>query len=279
MNKFFLLLGFIVLFPYMKTEISELPHSDLSVCDINEKAFTEGEFIKYKLYYNWGIIWLSAGEMTFSVKEDQGQLYLLTEGYTYPSYEWLFEVNNRYESWLDPETLLPLRSVRSIQEGDYSLYDEVEYHRAAGVAVSHRAKKKGQPLKKIEYEIDDCAHDLLSILYSARCVPFDLERHQKGTEIPIPLFFDKKEYDLSLIYRDHQANKKIKDLGHFDVLRFSPYLPDSDYFKGGDEMEIWVTNDKNKLPLYIESPLKVGKVKAILTEYDGLKYPLNAKNK
>jgi len=154
MNKFFLLLGFIVLFPYMKTEISELLHSDLSVCDINEKAFTEGEFIKYKLYYNWGIIWLSAGEMTFSVKEDQGQLYLLTEGYTYPSYEWLFEVNNRYESWLDPESLLPLRSVRSIQEGGYSLYDEVEYHRAAGVAVSHRAKKKGQPLKKIEYEIE-----------------------------------------------------------------------------------------------------------------------------
>jgi len=268
------------LFPFGKEQASPPSNGgDLSVCDITEKAFTEGETIKYKLYYNWGFIWLTAGEMTFTVKQDDGHIHLKTNGHTYASYEWLFKVNNRYESWLDPESLLPIRSVRDIMEGDYALYDEVFYDREAGKAISHRAKRKGDSLTRKEFAIDHCAHDLLSILYSARCVPFDINQHKKGTEIPIPLFFDKKEYDLSLIFRERNPDMKIKELGRYDMLRFSPYLPDSDYFNGGDEMEIWVTNDANKLPLYIESPLKVGKVKAIISEYAGLKYPLTSQSK
>ena len=36
-------------------------------CRIDSKAFAPGEVITYKAYYNWGFIWLHAGEVEFNV--------------------------------------------------------------------------------------------------------------------------------------------------------------------------------------------------------------------
>ena len=42
-------------------------------------------------------------------------------------------------------------------------------------------------------------------------------------------------------------------------------------------MNVWVTDDENKIPLLIESPVSVGSVKAVLKEYNGLRYDMTAK--
>jgi hypothetical protein len=80
-----------------------------------------------------------------------------------------------------------------------------------------------------------------------------------------------------LTYKEHIPRQKVKKLGKFDVLRFSPELITGNLFDEGDEANIYVTNDENKLPVLIESPLSVGKVKVVLKEYEGLKYPLKAR--
>ncbi len=69
--------------------------------------------------------------------------------------------------------------------------------------------------------------------------------------------------------------KKIKGLGSFDVLNISPDLIEGHVFEDGDKMNIWVSNDSNRIPLLIESPLAVGSVKAVLKSHQGLKYELN----
>jgi hypothetical protein len=42
-------------------------------------------------------------------------------------------------------------------------------------------------------------------------------------------------------------------------------------------INIWASDDENRVPLLIESPLSVGLVKAILKKYDGLAHELSAK--
>ena len=37
-------------------------------------------------------------------------------------------------------------------------------------------------------------------------------------------------------------------------------------------MNIWVSDDENKVPLMIESPVTVGSVKAVLQSYSGLRH-------
>ncbi len=51
-----------------------------------------------------------------------------------------------------------------------------------------------------------------------------------------------------------------------------PDLVTANVFKDGNRMNVWVTNDGNKLPLLIESPLSVGSAKAVLKSYSGLRY-------
>ena len=39
----------------------------------------------------------------------------------------IYEVNDIYESWVDPETFLPIKSIRNVREQKYRFYDEVTY--------------------------------------------------------------------------------------------------------------------------------------------------------
>ena len=39
----------------------------------------------------------------------------------------IYEVNDVYESWVDPETFLPEKSIRNVKEQKYRFYDEVTY--------------------------------------------------------------------------------------------------------------------------------------------------------
>jgi hypothetical protein len=141
--------------------------------------------------------------------------------------------------------------------------------------VSLRGKSK-DIATPTEYKIDQCMHDILSILYFTRNVDFN--QLTAGTNIPVKIFIDKETWPLKVKYLGRETNKKIKGLGRFRTIQFSPQVIDNDfYFKKGSEMKAWASDDKNKIPLMIESPLSVGSVKAVLKSYKGLKHNMSAK--
>jgi hypothetical protein len=49
-------------------------------------------------------------------------------------------------------------------------------------------------------------------------------------------------------------------------------------FKDDAKMTVWVSDDQNRIPVLIESPVSVGSVKMVLKEYWGLKYDFKAKD-
>jgi hypothetical protein len=68
-----------------------------------------------------------------------------------------------------------------------------------------------------------------------------------------------------------------KELGSYNCIKFSPLLVEGSIFKAGEGMTVWASDDENKLPVYIETPIIVGTVKVMLQSYNGLKYPERAK--
>lgn len=243
-------------------------------CRSENVSFQAGEEIVYKLYYNWNFVWLSAGEVVFSVRDNGSTYHISAHGQTYKSYEWFYKVRDRYDTYIDKKTLLPLVSIRDIQEGGYRLYDRIEFDHTKGKAVSFRGKTKATAKQTI-YDIDTCMHDLLSILYFCRNIPFD--QIPANSEIPIKIFMDKEVWPLQVHYRGKEAAKKIKGQGKFKVIHFTPDVIEGDYFVEGTDMHIWVSDDANKIPLMIESPVSVGSVKAVLKSYKGLRYDMNAR--
>ena len=66
-------------------------------------------------------------------------------------------------------------------------------------------------------------------------------------------------------------------LASSDAHVIQPELIAGEVFDEDSYMTIYVSADDNRLPLVIESPLIVGKMKAVLYDFKGLKYDLDAK--
>ncbi len=247
---------------------------EVKLCEIENRTFVPGEEITYKLYYNWNFIWLSAGEVTFKVKDMGSKYHLSAVGRTYKSYEWFFKVRDYYDSYVDKESLLPLVSVRDVQEGGYTLYDRVAFDQEEKVARSTRGKSRKET-KTTEYQIESCMHDILSIIYFTRNIEFN--NLEKNSQIPIKIFMDNEVWPLRVRYKGKEQKKKIKDNGTFKTIKFSPEVIAGQVFNEDTEMNVWVTDDKNRIPLLIESPVAVGSVKAVLKSYKGLRYDMDAK--
>ncbi len=243
-------------------------------CSIENTTFKVGEEVVYKLYYNWGIMWVSAGEARFKVGENGDQFHFVVDGRTYKSYDWAFKVRDRIESYVDKESLLPNKAIRDIHEGKYHLYENVTFDQNNGTADYLRGKNKNAT-KRENLQVSECIHDLLSAIYYTRNVNF--EDLPKNHAVPIKFFLDREEYSVKVTNNGKDPSKKIKGMGKYKTFELSLSLVAGEVFNEGDEMKIWVSDDENRLPLMIETPIAVGSVKVILKSYKGLKYPFTAK--
>jgi len=241
------------------------------VCSTQNNTFESGEKLVYKLFYNWGYLWLAAGEVEFTVKDLGEEYHLSAVGKTYSSYEWFFKVRDHYQAFIDKETLLPKRSIRKVKEGGYQLYEEMDFDQEGRKITSNRGKFEDKTKKGV-FAVDDCMHDVLSIIYYLRNI--DQETLAANDYVNMKIFMDKKPWELKLTYKGKQKSKKIKGLGKFNTLAISPELITGDVFPEGSEMRVFASDDQNRIPLMIESPVSVGSVKAVLKSYSGLKYDL-----
>jgi hypothetical protein len=252
-----------------------IPVADDDLCSIHNSSFKDGEELTYKVYYNWNFVWISAGEITFKVLDQGDKYYINAKGRTYNSYDVFFKVRDEFKVWVDKKTMLPTTSVRSVQEGGYQLYDMMKYDFNKMEIRSYRGKDKDNT-RQLVYDIDNCMHDVLSIIYYVRNK--DYGKMKAGTDIPVRVFLDKEKYSLKAKYVGKET-KEIKDLGTYKTLKLMPEVVSGEVFTDPSGMTIWATDDENRLPLQIESPLSVGSVKAVLKSHKNLRYAVTAKVK
>ena len=125
-------------------------------------------------------------------------------------------------------------------------------------------------------EITSCTYDVLSIIYYARNINYDA--YQVNDTIPVTVIMDNEVFNIYFRYKGKEK-KKIKDFGTFDCIRFGVFLVEGDLFEEGEDMDVWVTDDKNKIPVLIESPILIGSVKARIVGIKGNRNPVTALRK
>lgn len=242
-------------------------------CVLPNTAYQPGEKMVFTFNYNWKALWLRAGEMTFRVREasfaGNPAYHLHVEGVTYRSYEWFYKVHDIYESYIHPETMMPYRFNRDVYEGGYTIRDMYDFS-------ADRQQVFTQDFKKNQldtFAVHACVHDVVSAIYYARNI--DYTAYQPGDKIPVDVFIDRKVYHLYIRYVGKTTIKTR--LGNFRVVELKPLLLDNDYFDGGEEMTLYVTDDANRIPVRVESPLTVGSIKVDLIAYGGVRHPFTAR--
>ncbi|MGB0839262.1 MAG: DUF3108 domain-containing protein [Chitinophagales bacterium] len=255
----------------------EVPYEQ---CDVKSYTYQNGEHLEYKVYYNWTALWLTAGRVVFDASESylKGKTvnHLTAVGTSASSFSWFYTVEDRYETYIDPATSKPMKFYRNVQEGSYSLQNQLSFNHSNRQANIDYLIRKGETRTKDEkMDITECTQDLLSSIYYTRNL--DYSALNVGDRVPIDLFSDGTIYNANLTYLG--TDKLKTDFGTFRCIKVSPSLLESNAFDDEDYMVIWATDDKNRLPLLIESSIRVGSIKAYLQSYDNIKYPLTSKLK
>ena len=85
------------------------------------------------------------------------------------------------------------------------------------------------------------------------------------------MFFDDENYGFKLQYLGTETIDT--DFGKIESIKFRPYVMAGRVFKEEESLTLWVSKDKNKIPLRIKADLRVGSLRADLEAFKGLKHP------
>ncbi len=84
------------------------------------------------------------------------------------------------------------------------------------------------------------------------------------------MFLDDQVYD---IYIRYMGKEEVSTrFGKFRAIKFKPLLIKGTIFEGGEKMTVWVSDDANKVPLRVDSPISVGSIKVDMVDYKNLRY-------
>jgi Protein of unknown function (DUF3108) len=236
---------------------------------IHNTTTQNSELLVYNVFYNVAGIYVNAGTATFtnSLERMNGRpvYHVAAVGETNSSYDWIYKVRDRYETFMDTATMEPIKFIRNISEGSYKKYENINFNRTAGTAVT------GQGV----YKVPSCIQDVISAIYYARNI--DFSKYKPGDRVPFSMFLDNEVYSMYVRYMGKEDVKTR--YGKFRAIKFKPLLVKGSIFEGGEKMTVWVSDDANHIPLRAESPILVGSVKVDMMSYRNLRYPLSSLKK
>ncbi len=235
-----------------------------SFCGIKNVAFNVSEEVTFKVFYAVAGIYVDAGNATFTSKLEtvnSRPVYHITgEGKTNSSYNLIYKVHDKYETFIDTATMQPLKFLRNVNEGGHKIYQNYSFNKAANTVVTQDGV----------FKVPACVQDVVSAMYYARNI--DFSKLRPDDKIPFSMFLDNEVYNMYIRYVGKEEVKT--KYGKFNAIKIKPLLLKGQIFDGGEQMTVWVSDDANHIPLRIESPLVVGKVKIDMMSHANLRHPL-----
>lgn len=235
--------------------------------NFEKSAYTSGESLVYSLNYGF----ITGGKGFLSVKDSMVNgvktHHVVAKGETVGVADALFKIRDRYESFIDPNSDLPVKAVRSIKEGRYRYYNEVLFDHDS---LKVNSQKSGS------HTVPNKIQDILSAFYFARKHKFN-DNLKKGEIIEFMTYFSDELFPLRIRYRGIETIKT--KFGKIECYKFSPVTEVGRAFKTEDDMHVWISRDDNRIPVRIKFELAVGAFTCELDNFRGLKHPMKSVRK
>lgn len=234
---------------------------------ITNNSFKGGEKLNFRVHYgliNAGIITMKVDAATAAIN-GRTTYHVTVDGETLKSFDWAYKVRDKFESWVDNQALAPLRYAKTVRENKYFNED---------LAVYQHDKKKMRNSKG-DLAMPAYTQDIASALYYARNLDYTTAYINKV--YPIDIYLDNKVYNLNFTYLGKETIST--DLGKVKCIKLRPKLVVDRVFKSSNDMTVWISDDKNHIPIRVQSAIKVGSLKVDITKYENLKNAFDAKVK
>jgi hypothetical protein len=222
----------------------------------SSNTFVPGEVIEYKIYWV-GIPIAWARITTDTVVEEERELIRITMiAHTYKTYTHIFEVDDKTEVIIDPETALPIRHDWIINEGTIHKSHLTTFYHDKKVAVFQDRISKD--IREIPIESD--TQEVFSFIYGNRSADIEKLAARKHR-----LLVTGKLYDLELKISDHD---KIR-LPHFGKVASMEIEPIADFdgiFLRKGKVFFWISKEPTRVVTYIKTRVALGRITAKIHE-------------
>lgn len=230
---------------------------------IVEPVFKPGEQLSYRLKY--GIFTAAIAELnvesTDRKYEGKPAYHIIVDSKTAGTFNVFYKVHNRYESYIDQKSLMPYFYTEDRHEASYKHSDNVTFDHTTNKITANKGV----------YPFKGKVFDFVSAYYFARSI--DVSRLKIRERFDLQYFLEDGTHTLRITYVGKE--KMDCSMGTFNCLKFSPTIIPGRIFKKDSKLYLWITDDKNRIPVKANVGLIVGSVTMDLTGAKNLKFPLN----
>jgi hypothetical protein len=244
------------------------------------QLYHPGERLYYRVAYRAKMIPnTEMAEVTIETEHDElngrPTYRVRGNGRTLSIFKWFFNLNDTYRIWVDTLTLRTLRFESDIYEGGYTFRSNYHYD-WDNYRVYTWSQSRNRPPRTKSMPLTDQSKDAVSLYFGLRSVPLDTFNDQRPRELEMVLDDTIRTLKYRFIGREEC---RVPRRGLYRTLKFACTLGSSEEFSftNGSEFFIWISDDENKVPIMLSSPIRVGSIRAYLRDYEGLKYPMSSK--
>jgi hypothetical protein len=238
---------------------------------VTNDAFQAGEIVDYRVHYGA----MSAGVAHLEVKPQLVNVngrpcfHMVGVGVSSKAFSLFFKVNDRYETFVDAETLIPHKFKRRIEEGSFKHYIEVEFDQTKHTASERSTTVPGPVI----HDVPAYVQDVMSAFYFARTQ--DYSNAKPGDITHMENFIDHKVHDLDVQF----IGREVIEVGgiKYRTVKLKPLVKEGGIFTHEGEMFLWVSDDENRIPIRVESGLVIGSVQVDYVKATNLKHPMTSR--
>jgi hypothetical protein len=241
---------------------------------VKNESFTKGEVLHFKMTYSFFTVGKGSAQI-------QPKLYKLNNRECYKvdihaktvgMVDWVTDINDQFGAYIDTVSLLPHMFYRKIREGRYKKDEQTYFdQQEKKIKVIVADKNTGKWKDPLFYDAPPSIRDMVGGFLYLRVM--DFSKLRENDTVTVTGFFEDEFYKLKIIYKGKETIKT--KVGKVRTLVFKPVMPKNQLFDGENSITAYFSDDKNRIPVKIDAQMFVGSAGVELTDYSGLRNPLN----
>jgi len=236
---------------------------------LSSKSFMSGEHLVFQASYNMSGVLTTFAEVNMKVAtvktSKNSYLHLKCTANTYKKWDGFFKIRDLYEAYVSPYSLKPSLYKRDNNENG-TIRKEKYIYKGNNIQSTYVRGKSGDV--KANFTIPANTRDIVSTIYYIRNLP--IENANTGDQKDFNVVFDRKTKFATLTFMGTEIVSTI--LGNKKCYKIGVSLKKDKLLKGKSSNVIYITADKNKVPVLIKFSIPVGSGQLKLTKANNLKY-------
>ena len=241
--------------------------------------FQSGEKLHYDIHYKYGFVMMKAGTANYQVNNTQlNQQPVVRTSLNFRTssfFDKIYKIRDTLYSYLDVKDLYPVYHKRHVHEGSTHYMEQIFFSERNGNETKARIKRETKTAVKLDtiMKTELPGYDLLGIFAFARTL--DYNSLNLNESFNISTFVGRNLVNIKVRYKGQSIVEKSDRL-KYNTFRLEIDILDDAFDSEKNAMEIWISNDLNRIPIKIKGKLKIGAAEVFLTSHENLKYPFTS---